>query len=204
MAVIACILLFIASLTATIGAADAFGSIYYNSDPKVRGAHQYLTIAAALGWSALAVLIIILIVAAVAGAFNTGESVDALLKKEEPTKSDLIEAYKGEKELESTNTSQIIVLIILIMVAIVTFIVGILASIAAIDLGGVTTRDDKVTNAYTMAVVSAISGVGGIGIILVAVVTYISIRSAKEAKIREIEAFEKKAEDELGVKVKKE
>jgi len=203
MAVIACILLFIASLSATISAADAYASNQYAIDAKIRGAHQYLAIAAALGWSALAVLIVILIVAVVAGAFKESEVSEAVLTKQEVTKSDLIASYKAEKELESGNTAQIVVLIILIMVAIITFIVGILATIAAVDLGGVITRDDKVENAYTFAVVSAVSGVGGIGIILVAVAAYIGVRAAKAAKIREIEAFEKRAEDELGVKLKK-
>ena len=50
MVIFAAILLFVASLTSTIGAADAFASSFYNTDSNIRSAHQYLTIAAALGW----------------------------------------------------------------------------------------------------------------------------------------------------------
>src|SRR3972149_8863574 len=99
MAVIACLLLLTASITATLGAADAFSSSLYNTQSRVRSAHQFLTIAAALGWSSLVILVVILIVAAVAGGFSTTEVSEAFLSKTTITKSDLMAAYKGEKEL---------------------------------------------------------------------------------------------------------
>jgi amino acid transporter len=199
MVIIAAILLFVASLTASIGAADVFNSSFYNTDERVRSAHQYLTIAAALGWSALVVLIVILIVAAVAGGFTSVEASEALLVKQNPTKADLIAAYRGEKELSAGHTTQIIVLIILIIIAIIAFIVGILAAAAAVQLGDMRQQDDKSRTAYTEAIISAIAGIGGIGIMIVAVIAYVGIRSARAQQLAELEAFEKRAEAQLGV-----
>ena len=199
MAIFACLILLVASITASIGAADAFSSSTYNTNSRTRSAHQYLTIAAALGWSALVTLVVILIVAAVAGGFSTTEVSQALLTKSNPTKADLMAAYKGEKELSSGHTTQIVVLIILIIVAIITFIVGILAVLAAIQLGGVTPKDPKSSNAYTMAIVTAVAGVGGIAILIIAVVSYMGIRKAREAQLKETEAFVALTEQKLGV-----
>lgn len=199
MAIIAGVLLLLASLTSTIGAIDAFGSQYYNTDSKIRAGHQYLTIAAALGWSALVVLIVIMIVAAVAGGFSKVEVSDALLNSTTPSKSDLIAAYKGEKELSSGHTTQIIVLIVLILVALVSLVVGILAVLAAINLGGVTTKDSKSSSAYTQAIIAAVAGVGGIGIMVVAIISYVSIRSARKKQLEKTNEFIEEAEAKLGV-----
>lgn len=200
MAVIACLLLLVASIAATVGAADAFGSGTYNTNSKTIAAHQYLTIAAAMGWSALVTLIIILIVAAVAGGFSTSEVSEALLTKNNPTKADLLAAYKGEKELSAGHTTQIIVLIILIVVAVVTLIVGILAVLGAIQLGGVSPKDSKSSAAYTASIISAIAGVGGIAIMIVAIISYFGIRSAREKQLKDTEAFVALTEQKLGVK----
>lgn len=197
MAVIAAILLFTASLTATIAAADAFGTPLYNTDAAVRSAHQYLTIAASLGWSALVVLVVILIVAAAAGGFATVQVSDATLLKQNPTQTEIATVYRAEKELAAGRTTQIIVLVILIIVAIVTFIVGILAAIGAVHLGELGTQDNKTRSAYTMAIVAAVSGVGGIGIMMVAVIAYVAIRSSREEELGKIELYEKRVESQL-------
>ncbi|CAH6419973.1 Hypothetical protein HVR_LOCUS1029 [uncultured virus] len=199
MAIIACLLLLTASIAASIGAADAFGSSYYNVDGRIRSAHQYLTIAAALGWSALVVLIVILIVAAVAGGFTTVEVSQALLTKSTPTKEDLIAAYRGEKELSSGQTTQVIVLVVLIIVALITLVVGILAILAAVQIAGMRAKDPKASSAYTAAIVAAVAGVGGISIMIVAIVAYIAIRAAREKQLKETEAFVAAAEQRLGV-----
>ena len=198
MTILACLLLLAASIAATIGAIDAFGSNTYNN-PKTRSAHQYLTIAAALGWSSLITLIVILIVAAVAGGFSTTEVSQSLLTKTNPTKADLLAAYKGEKELSSGHTTQIIIIIVLIIVAIITFIVGVLAILAAIQIAGVTSRDPKANNAYTAAIIAAIAGVGGIGIMIIAIISYFGIRAAREKQLKETEAFVALTEQKLGV-----
>jgi len=199
MVIFACILLLIASVAATIGAADAFGSSLYNTDPRIRSAHQYLTVAAALGWSSLVVLIVILIVAAAAGGFSTVEVSDALLNKASPSSADLVAAYRGEKELSSGHTTQIIVLIVLIIVAIITLIVGILAIAAAVQLGDMKQKDAKSTSAYTESIIAAVAGFGGIAIMIIAVITYAAIRSARAQKLAELEAFQKKTEAQLGI-----
>lgn len=199
MAILACILLLIASITASIGAADAFSSGTYDNSSGTRSGHQYLTIAAALGWSALVTLIVILIIAAVAGGFSTTEVSQALLTKTNPTKADLLAAYKGEKELSGGHVTQLIVLVILIIVAIITFIIGVLAVVAAVQLGGVNPRDPKASNAYTMAIITAVAGVGGIAIMIIAVVAYIGVRRAREVQLKETEAFVTLTEQKLGV-----
>lgn len=199
MAIIAGLLLLIASIAASVGAGDASASGTYNASSKTRSAQKYLIIAAALGWSALVTLIVILVVAAVAGGFSTAEVSEALLTKTNPTKGDLMAAYKGEKALSAGHTTQIIVLIILIMVAIVTFVVGILAIIAAVQLAGVPQKDPKASSAYIAAIIAAISGVGGIAIMIVAVITYVGIRKAREKQLKETEAFVALTEQKLGV-----
>ena len=199
MTIFAAILLFVASLMASISATDAFNSTLYNNDARIRSAHQYLTIAAALGWSALVVLIVVLIVAAVSGGFTTVEVSEALLVKNNPTRGDLIAAYRGEKELSAGHTTQIIVLIILIIVAIIAFIVGVLATIGAIQLSEMTQQDDKSRVAYTYAIIAAASGIGGIGIMMIAIIVYIGIRSARAKQLAELEVFERRTEQILGV-----
>lgn len=199
MAIFAAILLLVASVTATLGAEAAFSSTLYNADSKVRYAHQYLTIAAALGWSALVVLIVILIVAAIAGGFTSVEVSEALLSKGNPTRNDLVAAYQGEKELSAGQTTQVIVLIILVIIALVTLIVGILAAVAAVQLSDLTQQDNESKSAYNNAIIAAISGIGGIGVMIVAIIAYISIRAAREKQLADLEAFEKRAELQLGV-----
>lgn len=199
LAVIAAILLFVASIAATTGAAHAFGSSLYNSQSRVRSAHQSLTIAAALGWTALVVLVVILIVAATAGGFSRVEVTDAVLAKDEVNKAELVSLYRGEKELSSGQTTQLIVIIVLIIVALVTLIVGILSITAAIQLGGLNTQDSSSSTAYTAAVVASVAGVGGIGIMIVAVFVYFAIRSARERQLAQIEAAVKKGEARLGL-----
>lgn len=199
--ILAALLLLTASLTSTFGAIDTFNSSLYSTDNNIRAAHQYLTIAAALGWSSLTVLVVILIVTFVSGSFTTVEISETLLVKDYPTREDLLEAYRGEKELASGHTSRIIILVVLIIVAIITFIVGVLAALAAIKLGEITKQDDKSIAAYTQSIIAAASGIGGIGIMIIALVTYISVKSAREEELEKVEAFERKAEAQLGVRV---
>lgn len=197
MVVLAAILLMVASVTASIGAADAFSST--TNDTKIRSAHQFLTIAAALGWSSLLVLIVILIVGVVAGGFSTKEVSTALLTKTNPTKEDLMAAYKGEKDLEKGHMTQIILLIVMIIIAIIAFVVGILAVIACVQIAGVPNRDSKANNAYTMSIITSIAGVGGVGLLIVAIISYFAIRKVRAKQLKDTEAFVKSTEEKLGV-----
>lgn len=199
MAIIAIIILLIASITATIGAGDAFGSPNYNTDSRIRSAHQSLTIAAVLGWSIFVILIVILIVAAVSGGFTRAEVASSLLTKTNPTKADLLAAYTGEKELESGHTAQIIIIVVLFIIVGITLIVGILAITAAAQLGGVKNQDAKTRSAYTMSIVAAVSSVGGIGITIVALISYFAIRSAHAKQLKDLQDFKARTESQLGI-----
>lgn len=199
LSIIAVLLLFVASLSATIAAADAFGSTLYNTQSSVRSAHQNLTIAAALGWSAVVVLIIILVVAAVAGGFSTTEITEAITSKENLTRAELLALYRGEKELSSGQTTQIIVIVVLIIIAIITFIVGILAVLGAIQLGGLPKQDDKSSSAYTASIVASITGVGGIAIMIIAIILYFAVKSARDKQLVAIDAAVKRGEKKLGI-----
>lgn len=197
MAVIAGILLFLASVFSSIGAADTFNSALYNTDAAVRSAHQDLVIATALGWSALVTLIVILIAAAAAGGFSNVEVADETLLKPVPSTQDVAAVAEAEKELTAGRTTQIIVIVVLIILTIVTFIVGVLSAVAAVDLGGLSQQDSNTQSAYTAAIVAAVAGIGGIGIMIVAVVTYFGIRSAREEELGKIELYDKRVAQQL-------
>lgn len=197
--IIAALLLLTASITATLAANNAFSSARYNSDNTVRSAHQNLVFSAALGWSALAILIVILIVAVVAGGFSNIDISDAFLNNTSPTKEDLVNAYRGQKELSAGHTTQIVVLVVLILLCIVTIIVGILAAVAASQLSGVRNRDDKIDTAYSEAIAAAVSGIAGIALMIFATLSYAWIRAARANKLKQLEAFETKTEQALGV-----
>lgn len=199
MAIIAVLLLMVASIAASLGANYSFNSVFYDSDGRIRTAHHELTIAAALGWSALVVLLIILVVGFVAGGFTTNEVSELLLTKSSPTQADLLAAYKGEKELAAGHTTQVIIIIILIVIAIITLIVGILGAAAAVHIGGMKSRDSLASSAYTAAIVTAVAGIGGVGIMFIAIVTYYGIRNARAKNLAETEAFVSKIEKQLGV-----
>lgn len=186
------LLLLTASLAASIGAANIFGSSSYNTDNSARTAHSALTIAAALGWSALVILIIILIVGWVAGGFKSSEVSDAILNKSSPTQEDLLAAIKGEKSLSTGNTIQIIIIIVLIIVAIITLIVGIFGAIGSVQIANILNRDQKASNAYTAAIVTAVSGVGGIAVMIVTIISYFAIRSSRKRQKEKVLAFERK------------
>ena len=190
MVIMAAILLFTSSLTSTIGAVDSFASSYYNSDIKLRSAHQYLTISAALGWSSLALLIVILIVAAAAGGFSTVKVSDQMLLKPNPTPEEISAVSNAEKELSSGKTTRTILIIILILIALITFLIGILSAIGAVYLGELDQQDSNSRSAYTQSIISSISGVGGIGIMFVAIFVYISIRSDNDSEIGKLQLYE--------------
>jgi hypothetical protein len=194
MAIIAIILLIIASVTASITAADVFGSPLYNTELQIRAAHQYATIAAILGWSSVAVLLLVFIVAAFTGGFTTTEVSEALLSKDNLNKADIITLYTEEKELSTGQITRVIVLVVLIIVAIITFIVGVLAAIAAGYIGSAPVKDAQISSAYTYAIISAVSGIAGIIFMIIAIITYAAIRSVRATQLKEVQERERKAQ----------
>jgi TRAP-type C4-dicarboxylate transport system permease small subunit len=199
MAIFACILLFVTSLLASIGAGDAYASSLYNTDSSVRSAHQNLVIASVLGWVTLVILVIIIIVAAVSGLFTWPSVSEALKSKDSLTQNELAALYKGEKELSSGQTSQVIVLIVMIILGIIIFIIGILSAIAAVSLSSVTDPDAKAKNAYNMSIWASIFGVGVIGSIIIAIIAYIAIRANRNKSDVELRDAIKKGEKSLNI-----
>lgn len=198
MTVIAVILLLLVGIFATIGASRAINSGQYNASDAVRSAHQYLTIAAVIGWAGFAVLIVILIVSAVAGGFSRAEVKDALLYKGRPTEADLLTAYSGQKNLESGQTVQTIVIIVLFLIVAATLGAGILSVIAAIQLAGAT-QDGDIQFAYVMAIAASVAGVGGTAILIIAILTYFGVKSARDKQVNDLKNFQTRAEQQLGV-----
>lgn len=199
MAFLAAILLLLSSLAATAGAVYAYESGNYNNYVQIRSAHQYLTIAAVLGWASLVVLVTVLIVGYYAGGFTTEEVSNAILDKNNLTPDDLVALYRGDQKLSSVGPMQIILLTVLVIIVIITFIIGVLSTIAAVQLGGVPVNDSNVSSAYGASIVAAVAGVGGIILMIVAIVAYIAIRAARAEQLAKIESRELEAEQKLGI-----
>lgn len=186
--IIACLLLLIAGIAAAVAAADAFGSSNYNTEANIRSAHTNLTGAAALGISSFIILIVVMMVAGFSGGFSVDEVTNELLNKESLTSADLTNIIKGEYELKSGHTTQIMILVILSVISVIAFIVGLLSIFAAVELGSVTNQDAKSNSAYTNAIVASVAGVGGIGLMVISVITYVSIRNARAKQLQDLEA----------------
>lgn len=187
--VIAVLLLVIAAIATATGAVECFSSRYYNLEQKVRGAHSNLTTASVLGWTSVGIMIMMIIIAVVAGGFDTTEVSDALLSSKSISSEDMIKLIKGKAELQHGQTSSIILLIVLIIVSIIVFAMGILSTIAAVQLSNPTpgqTSDPKLSTAYTAAIIGAVSGVGGIIFMIIALVTYVAVRSYRERELSKI------------------
>lgn len=197
MIVMVCILLLTASISSVIGAVNSSKSA--NLSVNVQNGHRMLVIASILGFVTLTILVVILLVVAVEGGFSLTEVSETLLAKTNPTKDDLIRAYKGEKKLSGVHTTQIILLVVLVLVTILTLVVGILSIIAAVQFAGVQNRDSYLKTAYITAIISSVCCVGGIGLIIVAIIAYLGIKNLRDKQLKEAQTFVKKTEEELGV-----
>jgi hypothetical protein len=200
MVIMAAIALFIVSLTSSIGASDIFNSSFYNTDAKARSAHQYLVIAAALGWSSLIILVIVMIIAGFTGGFTNVTVSPILLTAPNPTKEDLVAVYQVDKEILGGYTTQLMVLLVLILLSIMTIVITILDVVAAADITNMRQRDDKANAAHTTAIIASIAGVASVIFMVGAAITYAGIRSEYAEQLKEINMFEKRAETLLGPK----
>lgn len=180
MAVVSVILLFIASIGASIASSNIFRSSTYAVNSKARSAQSYLTGAWLAGWFSLAVLIIILIVAAWSGVLTNLTIPASWSTTGIVTQADLSKAIVERSQLSSAHTAQILVLIFLIIIAIITFIVGILAAIAAGDIASIPVQDGKSRTAYTWSLVAAIAGIGGIVAMVITVLFFAALRSQRD------------------------
>ena len=190
------IALLIAFIAATIAASDLQGSPSYSTNSNIIDAHKYLTIAAVLGGSALSILIIIMIVAAFTGGFNSTTISEDFLNTKFITPSDLNKAYEAEVELSSGHSTQLLIIAFLIIIGIITLIIGILSIIGAVILANLSYGDSKTNSAYSASIVASVAGVGGIGLIIVAVITYITIRNNKTKMLDELEDFTIRGEND--------
>lgn len=199
MTIIAGLLLLIASITSTMAAANIMKSNSYASNQKAKNAYQYLVIAAVLGWSSLVTLIVILIVAVIAGGFTTTQLSTEFINNPNPNKVDLVEGFKVKKSLESGGTTQIIIIIIFIALAILTLIIGILSVMSAVQIGGIPNRDSFASSAYTETIITAIATIAGIAMLIIAIIAFFGIRAAKQQQYKEAETFVALTEQKLGV-----
>jgi len=188
------IALLIAFISSTIAAADLKGSPSYSTNSNIRDAYRNFTIAAILGGSCLAILIVIMIVAAFAGGFNAVTISDELLNTDFITTSDLETAYKAEAELSSGHTTQIVIIVFLIIIGIITLIIGIFSIMGSVILANLSNADSKTNSAYTAGVVASVAGVGGIGLMIVAIITYIVIRNHRTKMLEDLDDFTNRGE----------
>lgn len=202
MAIVALILIIAAGVTSTIGASDIYNSVLYNSNSNAFTARQHLTIAAALSWSNLALLVVILIIMWVTGGFGSLEVSTDLLKKCYPTKCDLIAAYRGEKILQSIYTTEIVILIVLIVIGIIALVIGIEGVVAAVALGNIRNRDSFANTAYAEAIATAVIGFTTLIVMIIAVILYIGIRSARTKNLAEIQEFIERGEGIINIQPK--
>lgn len=202
LSILAGILLIVTSLFVTLAAINIFSSSSYQGSTTAQNAHRLLTIAASLGWSSLAVLIVVIIAAVAGGGFSVSEVSDSLLSKDRLSREDLLLAYKGEKKLSSGNTMSIIVLIVLIILTIVSILVGVLAAWAAIELGQLSTPDDPAKTAYSQAIIGAVASLGVIGLFIVATIVYFGIRNIRSEKLKDLQKLTDKAEERMGTEAK--
>lgn len=203
-AILSSILLLIASISATIAAIQVSSNTNYNGNENLNNAHKYLTISAALGWSSLATLIVIMIMVGIAGGyFQRGYDYARQFSKN-PNTNDLAEAYKEKKELLSGHTAQIITLIFLILIIIVTLLVGIFSAIAAAQIqsassNSTNTNSTSQTKGYAAAVVAAVSAIGGTGLLLISLIIFIIFDRKRKTDLKKTEGYIKKTEAELGI-----
>lgn len=194
MTVVAVILLLTASITATISASDIFSSAFYNTDSQARTGHQYLTVAAAIGWSALVILMIVLVVATLTGGFSSVTVSDAMLIKPSPTADEIVLVNQAYRILSTGRTTQLIVLIVLVLVTLATFIMGVLAAVGAANLGEMNQQDDSSRSAYIAAIIATITGLLGGGFMFVVSLSYAWLRSARDEELGKITLFQERTE----------
>jgi TRAP-type C4-dicarboxylate transport system permease small subunit len=200
LAVVTILLLLTASITATIGAAYAFSSDLYLEVENVRNAYQWLTIAAAIGFSSFGLLFVLLLVAAFAGGFTVKELSTAIYSKESPTFEDLKAAHRDEKELSDGMLTQVIVFGILAVLVLLCLIVGLFCIFGAVQLGSMTVRDGNTNFAYTMSIVGSVAGFAGSLLMVFVILTYMAIRNARKNQLKTVEEYEAKTQAQLGVK----
>lgn len=194
MFVIAVLLLVVITFASTVAASDLTKSTYYNGPTggPLRNAHKYLTIAAVIGWSALAVMVIIFGVAWYAGALTLPVITPAFLNNAAPSEADIVKAHETQQKIEGVTTTGVVLIIVLISLAIVIFVAAVLCVIAAADIAKVSIRDDKANTAYTASIVGAVAGVGVTLSVVVALISYLGIRTYQQQESKKLSTLVEK------------
>jgi uncharacterized membrane protein YidH (DUF202 family) len=196
LAILACVLLFLASLGSAVAAADIAGSSEFQKNSTVRSAHYNLTIAAILGWTSLAVLIVII---CILGKYTGLAPAKTFVIGQILTQDQLVTLEAKEKALAAAQTAELFGLVVLIIIGIIALAVGILAAIGASQLSGVFNLDALLNSAYTWAIVAAIAGIGGIGIMIIIIIAEIAAKSATDKAFDAANAEIKAAKTEVAV-----
>lgn len=168
------IFIFVSALLTTIGSVDAFDSIWYNTLPKLRSGHQYLTISAAMAWATLTVLIIVLIIAACVGNFTTEKSLTNI----DP--DDISGEQRGQMKetqalIKGSSSTFTLIIVVMILLLLTNIAYAIIQLIALLDIAGTQEKDTLSGTAQTLALVSCIMSLLSIMFFIVAFIAYIKI-----------------------------
>lgn len=186
--IIVAILLFIFAITSTIAVGDIYNSIYYNTDPRAKSAYQYLIISAALGWTALVFLVIILIVAIFTGGFSLIDvSPDFLAAGVDYNQLGQVKQLKLHEaigELASGRTTQIVLFVVLIIIAIAILVTIIIIILALVNLADMPQFDSNANNAFINTIIGTISIILSIGFMIASIISYNEVCNDRSEKLR--------------------
>ena len=132
----------------------------YSSNTKLQSAHKYLSIAAVIVWVSVGLLVLVIILAIVAGVFFAPEEAVGVVGTEAGVEgaevaSSGLDLFEGAQKAK-TGFSFINLLIYGAMGLLLfgVIIVGILSAVAATDIGQANVKDNK--GAYKQAIIAAV------------------------------------------------
>lgn len=190
--ILAIVLLLVAAGLTTIATWQLFESPNLVTDTNYKYAHSLFTAASIVGWITVALLIIVMIVAFIAGGFTREEVIDALLSKEKLTKEDFANLRRGEKEVSSALTTSIILLVTMAILLIAIIAVGILSIVGVVYLEAARKTDAQAKKAWEAGIAAAVTSLAGGVMLIVAFATYWVVRGHRSKEAKEIEKKEDK------------
>jgi hypothetical protein len=199
MAALGMISLFIGALVTTLGSWLIQNSIYYNRDPNLTTAREYLTISFVIGWVSFTILFIVAITAWLIGGFEIESGEENILFEDNPTRTELVLANQAIKKLSAESTAQFYITFILVIVVLAILAMTILSGIAASYLALVNPADNNVNSAYSSAVVGSVASIAALSFIVVAIMAYASIMSLRAQKVEHFKTYEKYGQAHLGL-----
>ncbi|MFK5969295.1 MAG: hypothetical protein QM487_04140 [Candidatus Marithrix sp.] len=177
------------SVATAVASSNIFDSTEFNNNKTARDAHSNLTISSAVGFSGVAVILLITIIAAFSGGFSVKEFSDEFFANINPSVLDLENAEEGERVLKAGQTGRTITMIVWIIITILIIAVAILASIGTGQIGGLVNQDDKSRSAYGSGIAGSvllwISVISSIG----ALVFYFILRNYRTSQLKEVSVY---------------